>query len=45
MDCIYRDCMTKNANAWRIAKGQLILLVLFLAQICTDIPLENETVP
>ena len=33
MDCIYHGHMIKNADAWGIAKGQLILLVLFLAHI------------
>ena len=33
MDCIYCGCLTKNAGTWRIAKGQLILLMLFLAHI------------
>ena len=33
MDFIYHGCMTENADAWVIAEGQLILLVLFLAHI------------
>ena len=33
MDCIYHGRMIKNTDAWGIAKGQLILLVIFLAHI------------